>query len=450
MTRNVDVAIIGAGTAGLSALKEAGRMKRDTVLIDPGPLGTTCARVGCMPSKALLHAAREVAAARDAVARGHLLDTSIGVDVPAVLAHVQALRDRFAQGPADSVEGLCDRYIAGRPRFLDARTLEVNGDRVHARHVVVATGTHPVIPDAWESVADRILTSDTVFDQDDLPRRIAVVGLGPIGLELGQALGMLGLDVHAFGHGDRLGGLQLDASNAAARAALGRHMVIHTDAEVELRRSDDGVHVRWGDDRSLTVDRVLAAVGRRPNVEGLALDTLGVPLDQHGMPDIDPDTLQVGDMPVYFAGDIHGLRPLMHEAADEGVIAVRQALRTGNAPGRHTPLAIVFTEPGIARIGLSVADLPGDAVSASFNMAEQGRAILMNRPEGVLHVVASADGRLLGAELVAPEAEHLGHELAWLIQQGVTVDEALRLPFYHPVLEEGLRSVLQMLRRQLR
>ncbi|MFV8836471.1 dihydrolipoyl dehydrogenase [Aquisalimonas sp.] len=448
MKRNVELAIIGGGTAGLSALKEAGRSTRDTVLIDPGPLGTTCARVGCMPSKALLHAARDVAAAREAIDREHLVDTAIEVDVPAVMAHVQTLRDRFAAVPAASVRKLGERYIAGQPRFLDAQTLDVNGEHIQARHIIVATGTRPLIPTAWAPVSDRILTSDTLFDQADLPGRIAVIGLGPIGLELGQALGMLGLDVHAFGHGARLGGLQRRTSNTVAKAALNRHMAIHTGTDVVLQRTDEGVCVHWGEGQTLTVDRVLAAVGRQPNVEGLGLEALDVPLDRRGLPEIDPRTLRVADLPVFFAGDVHGLRPLMHEAADEGVIAARQALQGTQPQERRTPLAIVFTEPGFARVGVPVADLPSDAVSASFNMAEQGRAILMNRPEGVLHVDADASGRLLGAELVAPEAEHLGHALAWLIQQRVTVDEALQLPFYHPVLEEGLRSVLQALRRQ--
>lgn len=449
MTRHVDLAIIGAGTAGLSALKEAGRHTGNTVMIDPGPLGTTCARVGCMPSKALLHAARDVSAARDAAARGHLVGEPPEVDVPAVLAHVRELRDRFASVPARSTEKLGDRYIAGQPRFLDAGTLEVNGERIHARRTIVATGTRPVIPSAWDAVADRVLTSDTLFEQASLSSRMAVIGLGPIGLELGQALGMLGMDVHAFGHGDRLAGLQREDSNRALRGVLDTHMAIHTNATVELESVDDGVCVRW-QDQALVVDQVLAAVGRRPNVEGLGLETLGVSVEQGGLPAVDPETLQVADTPVYFAGDVHGLRPLMHEAADEGVIAARHALQAAGDLERRTPLAIVFTDPGVARVGAPVSELPPDAVSASFQLSGQGRAVLMNRPDGVLHVDADAGGRLLGAEFVAPEAEHLGHELAWLIQQGVTVNEALRLPFYHPVLEEGLRSVFQALRRQLR
>ena len=449
MTRRVDLAIIGAGTAGLSALKEAGRHTGNTLIIDPGPLGTTCARVGCMPSKALIHAARDVAAAREAWARGHLAGDPPKVDIPAVLAHVRALRDRFASVPARSTEKLGDRYMAGHPRFLDAETLEVNGQRIRAGRIIIATGTRPVIPATWDAVADRILTSDTLFEQMTLPPRMAVVGLGPIGLELGQALGMLGIDIQAFGQGDRLAGLQREDSNVALRSALDPYMAIHTNAAVELQDAGDGVRLGWADG-AVVVDRVLAAVGRRPNVEGLALEALGVPLDQRGLPSVDADTLRVGDTPVYFAGDVHGLRPLMHEAADEGVIAARQALESGRDSDRRTPLAIVFTEPGVARVGMALDDLPRGAVSASFQLSEQGRAVLMNRPDGVLHVDADARGRLLGAEFVAPEAEHLGHELAWLIQQGVTVEEALQLPFYHPVLEEGLRSVFQALRRQLR
>lgn len=448
MTRSVDLAIIGAGTAGLSALKEAGRHTANTVMIDPGPLGTTCARVGCMPSKALLHAARDVAAASAAARRGHLVGDPPTVDVSAVLAHVRGLRDRFASVPARRTEALGERYVAGQPRFLDAETLEVNGERIRARRTIVATGTRPVVPPSWNSVADRVLTSDTLFEQASLAPRIAVIGLGPIGLELGQALGMLGINVDAFGHGGRLAGLQREESNRALHRALDAHMAIHTNSPVELEPAEGGVRVRWND-QAVVVDQVLAAIGRRPNVEGLALESLGVPLSPRGLPSIDPETLQVADTPVYFAGDVHGLRPLMHEAADEGAIAARHALQDTGDMARRTPLAIVFTEPGVARAGMLGSEPPPGAVSASFDLSRQGRALLMNRPDGVMHVDADSQGRLLGAELVAPEAEHLGHELAWLIQQNVTVNEALQLPFYHPVLEEGLRSVFQALRRQL-
>ncbi len=451
MTRHVRIAILGAGTAGLTALKEAQRYTDDVLLVNDGPYGTTCARVGCMPSKALLEVAH-------ACARGGWLADAgvhgagdVAADLGEVMAHVRTLRDRFAAGPARTAKDLGERNIHGRPRFLDAQTLEVNGERIQADATVIATGTHPVVPESWRAVGDRLVTSDGIFELKKPGRRVGVVGLGPIGTELGQAFAQLGCDVHAFTRGAGIAALSDPDVNASLLEVLGAQMSITTGATVDVRPGADGVVLDDGSG-SVTVDWVLAALGRRPDIEGLGLDTLGVELDDRGVPVFDSSTLRVRDLPVYIAGDVSGLRPLQHEAADEGRIAAWHALNPdAECLARRVPLGIVFTEPGAGHAGLTYRELPSSGVvTGDVDFSRQGRALMAGRNRGVLHVYADAsDGRVLGAEAVAPDAEHLLHLLAWAIQQRLTVNDMLQLPFYHPTIEEGLRTALQGARRAL-
>jgi dihydrolipoamide dehydrogenase len=365
---------------------------------------------------------------------------------------VRALRDRFIQGPIKLADSLGERSVAGKPRFLDANTIEVNGERITADATVVATGTRPIVPASWRELGRRVLTSDDLFEQPDLARRVAVVGLGGIGTELGQALADLGLEVHGYTQSEGIAGIGDPAVNAAMLTSLRRNMTVSTDVTVDLEAAgENAVQVNAGGE-SRQVDWVLAALGRRPNLDGLGLENLGLELDERGMPPMDPQTLQLGDMPIYIAGDVNGQRPLMHEAADEGRIAAYHALNPdAECLARRAPLAIVFTRPNAARVGLGYPDLPADSyLVGEADFSRQPRALMNGENEGCLRVyVETETGRLLGAEMAVPQGEHLAHLLAWSIQQGMDVDTLLQMPYYHPVVEEGLRTALQGARRQM-
>lgn len=451
MTRQVRIAILGAGTAGLSALKEAQRYTDDVLLINDGPYGTTCARVGCMPSKALIEVAHAYARREWLGGVGIRGTSELDVDLAAVMAHVRTLRDRFTAGAIQLAESLGDRNIQGRPRFLDAQTLEVNGERIHADVVIIATGTRPIVPQPWRAVGERLVTSDDVFEMISPGRRVGVVGLGPIGVELGQAFAQLGCEVHAFTQDSTLAALSDPEVNASLIEALGKQMKITTNATVNVRPGNGSVVLDDGAN-PVSVDWVLASLGRRPNIEGLGLDVLGVELDERGVPAYDPVTLRLRDLPIYLTGDVNGLRPLLHEAADEGRIAAHHALHPDDdCLARRAPMGIVFTEPGAGRVGLAHHELPATGiVTGSSDFSRQARAVMAGRNAGLLHLYADArDGRILGAELVAPDAEHLLHLIGWSIQQSLTVNQMLQMPFYHPTIEEGLRGALQEARREL-
>ena len=447
----LDTIIIGAGTAGLAALREVRKRTDRYLIVNEGPWGTTCARVGCMPSKALIEAA-------NAFHRRHTFEefglrgaSALTADLPAVLQRVRALRDDFVAGATQATDGLGSAQRSGRATLLGPRAVDIDGTAYATRSIIIATGSRPRVPDEWLAFGDRMLTTDTLFEQPTLGPRIAVIGMGPLGVEMAQALARLGLQVSAFSTGEHFAGIRDAAINTELAQVLKADMRLYTGAPAELREVAGGIEVRSGN-QTVVVDQVVAAMGRTPNIEHLGLETLGVPLDERGLPPVDPQTQQIGNLPVFMAGDANGHLPLLHEGADEGHIAGINAL--ASAPRkfrRRTPLAIVFCDPQVAMVGKRLADLDSaHTVTGTVSFENQGRARAAQRNRGALHVYADrATGHLQGAEMCAPAAEHLAHLLALAVQQKLTVHQLLGMPFYHPVLEEGLRTALRDAARQL-
>jgi dihydrolipoamide dehydrogenase len=442
----VDTVIVGAGSAGLSALREVRRYTDDFLLVNDGHWGTTCAAVGCMPSKALIEAANAFQKRRAFEEFGIRGADGLRADIPAVLARVRRMRDGFVKGPEAVPEELGERAVSGRARLLGPGRLAVNGDEITARAIILAPGSSPVVPDPWRAFGDRILTTDSLFEQDDLPRRMAVVGMGAIGVEIAQALARLGLEVAGFDMGETLAGIDDREVLETFRPLIEAEMGLHLGGSAELEDLGGTIRVT-GAGGSFEADAVLAAMGRRPNIDDLGLETLGVLLGNKGMPEIDPGTLRIGDLPVFLAGDANAFRPLLHEAADEGHIAGRMA-----APGainqglcRRTPLSIVFCAPQVARIGPPLSTLDSDAIATGrADFSRQARARMAQTAAGVIRLHADREtGQLLAAEMCVPAAEHLAHLLALAVERKMTVADMLAMPFYHPVLEEGLRSALR-------
>jgi len=448
-----DVAVIGAGTAGLAAYRVAKAAGKRVLLIEGGPYGTTCARVGCMPSKLLIAPAEAAHAVERFANFGLQLEGRVKVDGRAVMKRVKSERDRFVGFVLDGVESTpAADHVRGHARFVDDTTLRV-GDNVtiKAARVVIATGSSPSYPSAWKALGKRLVTNDEVFEWDDLPESVAVFGPGVIGLELGQALHRLGVRVKIFGRGGGVGPLADPALLVEAHRVFGDELYLDTDAHAEVSRDGDDVVIRYRAlDGSEQVERfayLLAATGRTPNVRNLGLETTSVKLDANGVPLFDRTTLQCGTTSIFIAGDANNDVPLLHEAADEGRIAGQNAASYPVIhPGlRRAGLGVVFTDPQIAVIGGGFGAVRDIAhVTGSVSFVNQGRSRVILRNKGLLHVYAeTATGRFLGAEMLGPDAEHIGHLLAWALQMQLTVAQMLEMPFYHPVIEEGLRTALR-------
>lgn len=443
-----DVAVIGAGTAGLAAERAARRNGASTLLIDPHFSGTTCANVGCMPSKLLLAAAKQAEHVRRSDLFGIHVD-GMTIDDAAVMRRVREERDRFAALTREQIDKLDPATrLTGRARFAGPTTLELeDGRRIEARAIVIATGSAPALPPPFEALGDRVLTNESLFELEQLPKRVAVVGTGSLGLEFAQALVRLGVQVTLLGKETTLVKVRCPRVHDALLAVLKRDMAVHLGVDVQPQRSDEGVRVRWSSkdqaDGSVQVDYVVAALGRPPNLDALALDRAQLALDKHGVPCHDRETMRCGDSAVFMAGDAAADLPLLHEASSDGAIAGRNAaaMPAKITVKRHVPLSITFTDPPVASIGQSEEE---GAVTGTSDFDDQGRARVEGVNEGTLTLYAAApEGKLIGADLVAPAGEHLAHLLAWAVETGCTASRLLELPFYHPTMEEGLKQALR-------
>ncbi len=464
----VDVAIIGAGTAGMAAYRAAHASGKRVVLIEGGPYGTTCARVGCMPSKLLIAAAEAAHAVQAAPGFGVMTEPA-RIDGVAVLARVRRERDRFVGFVLESIDGFAaqDR-LRGWAKFIDAHTLQIDDHTlVRTQRVVIATGSTAVIPNELQAARARVQICDDVFEWQNLPQRVAVVGTGIIALELGQALHRLGVHVTIFGRRDRVAHLSDPEVLATARQVLSDELNIRFNTKLlgsELVQVD-GVgeqvllHSRGADgvEYHEHYDYVLAAAGRKPNLQNMGLEHVGLVYDAKGIPLFDSHTMQCSNPNIFIAGDVDDERPLLHEAADQGKIAGENAARSDKPhPGlRRCPIAVAFCDPQIATVGLSYQQLQAkigrQVVVGSVSFVGQGRSRVMLQNKGLLRVYARcSDGGFLGAEMFGPRAEHLAHLLAWACQSHMTVAQMLDMPFYHPVIEEGLRTALRELQHQLK
>ena len=460
--REVDVAVIGAGTAGMVAYQRARRATDRIVLIEGDQYGTTCARVGCMPSKLLIAAAERAHQVRQAEAFG-VLPGDVRIDGPAVMARVREERDRFVAPVVRSMESLPQEHrLMGHARFVDSHRLVV-GDHteVTAGRIVIATGSRPNIPGILKEAKDRLVVNDDVFDWRDLPSSVAGFGPGVIGVELGQALSRLGVKVRMFGVSGGIGGIQDEKVREYALDTFREEFAISPKADTRrVERIEEGVRISWsegGKEHQQTFDYLLAATGRRPNIDHLDIQNAGIELDERGMPEFDPFTLRCGDSHIFIAGDVNNDRPLLHEAADEGRIAGDNAgawpeVRTGR---RKTPMAVVFTEPQIASVGLNIHQVDercqGCFAVGEVSFEDQGRSKVIGKNRGLLRVYGEhGSGLFMGAQMFGPAAEHLAHLLAWCVQKRMTVSEMLEMPFYHPVIEEGLRTAIKDLSKKLR
>ncbi len=450
--RNVEVAVIGAGSAGLTSFRAAKKYSSKVVLIEGGAYGTTCARVGCMPSKLLIAAAEAAHASQQAGQFG--INTTVSVDGVAVMDRVRRERDRFVGFVVEGTESIPEsERILGHARFLDDHRLQIDEHTiVTAKRIVIATGSSPSYPEVWQALGDRLLINDDIFDWTDLPQSIAVIGTGVIGLELGQALHRLGVQTFLFGRGDSVGPLTDPVVSAAAHDALAKEMWLDNAAQIlGMQRKGRGVQIDFidgqGGRQQINVDYVVAATGRKPNLASLALENTSLPLGVNGVPLFDKHTMQIGDSHVFIAGDVDNDKPLLHEAADEGRIAGTNAGRFPliSKGFRSSQLAVVFSDPQIAMVGETYRALQDrDIVIGEVSFDDQGRSRVMLQNRGHLRVYADAhSGEFLGAEMAGPRAEHIGHLLAWAHQTGQSIETMLRMPFYHPVIEEGLRTALR-------
>jgi len=367
--REVDVAIIGAGSAGLYSMGQVRRYTDNYVLIDGGELGTTCARVGCMPSKVLIQVAedfhRRTIFEREGIEGGEHLSMNIAD----AMEHVEDMRDTFVdQTLSNSIDLLPeDKLIESNVFFIDDNTLQTeDGEQIRAQKIIIATGSRPVIPNDWSEFADQVFTTDDIFEMETLPESVAVIGLGVIGLEIGQSLHRLGINVTGIDQQNSISGIQDNDVNQVAIDIIGKEFPLWLGQAAEVKALDNGKLQVSAGDNSVEVDRIFASLGRRPNVDKLQLQNTSLKLAENGVPEYDPQTMQLGSSSIYMAGDCNAERPILHEAGFEGRVAGYNIMQDSTTRFRKkTPLAITFCDPNIVARGHQLPELqPAEIVTA--------------------------------------------------------------------------------------
>lgn len=451
--RRVDVAIIGAGSAGLSARREVAKVTDNWVVIDDGILGTTCARVGCMPSKVLIQSAHDFDRRHKFEEQGIFGAEKLTVDPDLTMKHVRKLRDRFVRGVDSGMATWVtdERLIRKRAKFIDKNTLDLGDEKIWAKEIIIATGSTPFIPDMFKPFKDYLITTDFLFEQEKLPKNIAVVGLGVIGIELGQSLSRLGLNVLGIARREIIAGVSDPEIREYVVKKFSEQLNLSFAGVQSLEEDNGQLKIKTGE-QTFLADKVLMTAGRRPNLASLGLENLNIKLDENGVPGFSKETFQIiGADNIYLPGDVNGEKPILHEASDEGRIAGYNSVReTKKGFKTRTPLEVTFSDPNIACTGLRYHELKEsniDFQEGKVLFEGQGRSIVKLKEIGMLKVYGETKtGKILGAEMFGPDTEHIAHLMSWVISMDMTVNQVLSLPFYHPVIEEGLRTSLRDLR----
>ena len=441
-TLTPDLCVIGAGSAGLTIASSAAGLGASVVLIEKGAMGGDCLNVGCVPSKALIAAAKRAHAVRCAGAFGGRAG-EVTVDFAAVMAHVRGVIAAIA--PTDSearYTALGVRVVRDAARFVDARTVEAGGLRIRARRTVIATGSRPAIPPVPGLAAVPYLTNETVFDLKELPPRLLILGAGPIGLELGQAFRRLGSEVTIVDAGPPLAREDPEIV-AHVLAALKREGVtLHARVTVvAAKRAPDGVALvidEGAGPREVAGTHLLIATGRKPALADLGLEAAGV---RHTPAGLEVSrSLRTSNRRVYAAGDAAGGPNFTHVAGHQGGLVVRAALFGLPTAFDATPIPrVTFTDPEIATVGLDE-----DAARAAHKTIgvwrwpfhENDRARAEGVVAGHLKVVTDARGRVVGASLAGAQAGELIHLWAVAVQKKWALTEMASLTLPYPTLGE--------------
>lgn len=442
------LAIVGAGSAGLSLAAAAARLGQKVVLFEKNEMGGECLNSGCIPSKALLAAAKAAQDQRTS-ARFGIESSGPVIDFSKVMEHVEGVIATIA--PHDSqarFEGLGVKVVRAHARFTGRTTLAANREEYAAHRIVIATGSRPRLPDIPGLVDVPYFTNETIFRSKVLPRHLVIIGGGPIGLELAQAFRRLGSGVTVLEAATPLGSEEPETGQVVLDQLRAEGVEIRPGARVtRAEKTSGGLLLHLEAEAAVAGSHLLLAAGRVPNYEGLDLDKAGIAVDEKGIR-LDRGLRSISNRHVYVAGDAAGGLQFTHVAGHHAGLVLRSALfrwpvtnRTDNIP------KVMFTDPELAQVGLSERQaraVHGKAVVAyCWPFSENDRAVAECATTGLVKIVAHSGGRILGVSIVAPGAGELIAMWALAISRGLRVSAVADMVLPYPTRSEaGKRAVM--------
>jgi dihydrolipoamide dehydrogenase len=445
------VLVIGAGTGGYVAAIRAGQLGLDTTLVDAtGKLGGTCLNVGCIPSKAMIHAASKFEAVAKAANGGTLGITAqkASIDLAETVKWKDAIVARLNTGVAGLLKRAKVKVITGWATFSDAKTCTVktaDGDQtISAEHVILATGSEPVeLP--FLPFGGKVISSTEALSLDKLPKTLAIVGAGYIGLELGIAFRKLGVDVTVVEAMDRILPLYDKALTDPVKKWLEKHgVVLHLGAKAKGLKNDAlDIETNDGQAMSIAADKILVTVGRRARTKGWGLETMG--LDMNG-PFVKIDNqCRTSMRDVWAIGDLVGEPMLAHKGSAQGECVAEIIAGHKRTFDPVAIAAVCFTEPEIVSAGVGMTEVEGrdDVIHAVFPLAAIGRALAIEAAEdgGFVRVIARKDDhRLLGVQAVGQHVSELSNEFAVALEMGAVLEDIAHIIHVHPTLGEAFHE----------
>ena len=451
MSESFDLIIIGAGPGGyVCALRAAQLGMRVACVEKRATLGGTCLNIGCIPSKALLQSSENyVAATHDFAAHGIEVG-SVTLD----LGRMMARKDEVVSANVKGVEFLFRKnkvtWLKGAARIAAPGRVEVDGKPYETKNIVIATGSESVALPGLEIDERRIVTSTGALELPDVPKRLAVIGGGYIGLELGSVWRRLGAEVTVIEFMERVvPAMDAEIAKAFERILTRQGLKFRLKTKVAgARVTNEGVVLtvepdRGGPSEEIAADVVLVAVGRRPNTDGLGLDAAGVALDERGR--VRTDAHWATNVPgIYAIGDVIAGPMLAHKAEEEGVaLAERLTGQAGHVNYGVIP-GVVYTWPEVAAVGQTEEELKMAGVAyrvGKFPFTANGRARAMGDTDGFVKILAdAATDRILGAHIIGPDAGTLIAELATAMEFGAAAEDVARTCHAHPTLSEAVKE----------
>ena len=451
MTVQPDIAILGGGPGGYVAALRAAQLGAQVVLIEEDKIGGVCLNVGCIPTKALLRSAEVYRTFLRAEAFGLRLEGSVTPDWPAIQARKEAIVRQLVQGVETLLRKAGVQVIQGKGQLRVPQTLEVTTadgvQRVKAKNVVIATGSRPMQLPLPGMDLPGVLDSTGALAMEALPRRLLIVGGGVVGVEFADIFSTFGVDVTVVEMLDRLlPQMDADLGQMLVWTMEQRGIRFHLNSRVtRVDAVEDGLRasvVTPDDEELIEADRILLAVGRRPNVEDLNLKAAGVHFDETG---ISVDTKMQTSVPgVYAIGDVTGGALLAHVAMRGGEVAVENALGHAATFEEKTIPWCVYTNPEVASVGLTEAqarEQGHDVQVGRFPLNANGKALTYGETDGFVKVISEAHfGGVLGLHIVAPHASDLIHEGGLALALEATLDELVATIRGHPTLGEAVRE----------
>lgn len=443
MSRETDVVVVGAGPGGYAAAFMSADLGMKTLLVDKeeNP-GGVCLYRGCIPSKALLHAAKIINEAKEAEAIG-LTFSAPTIDLDKLRNWKSEVIGKLTGGLGQLRKARKVEHVQGTARFLDADTLQIEGqsETIRFKHCILATGSRPVIPGPLNIGSDRVMSSTEALELRDIPNKLLVVGGGYIGLELGTVYASLGSRVTVVEMQDGLlPGADRDLVKVLSKNVHHiMHEILLNTRVVEMAETGEGVRVTLDPERVETFDRVLISVGRRPNTENLGLENTKIELDAHGFVKCDAQG-RTAETNIFAIGDISGQPMLAHRATHQGRLAAEAIHGSKAVFEPHAIPAVVFTDPELGWTGLTEDEAKRDGIEhkvARFPWAASGRSLTLGRSDGLTKLILDPKTeRLLGAGIVGPGAGELLAEATLAIEMAATAEDLSLTIHAHPTLSE--------------